>query len=257
MVDLKKFILTSEELDALCKPDEYLDETLEWMAFFVEHNRNEFPNHVDNYRQMIEFEDGISEFVFSFNFDAYYLDDFELGDLEFLKIILGCFVEFDLKYACFYEEDNNYCLAEYGLEVPQYIEHQMTEFLSDFNVAIDELGIDTQGIYEGVSYSIHVLTIKKEYIPFEEVYKYFNLIKTTIPNTYICICENYNDGYYYSDNLFKLGDLKEVIERIKLPVIESNKKIAKDILKLKLAINHSNVVHSIFSLFGTEEEVMF
>ena len=127
--------------------------------------------------------------------------------------------------------------------MPQYIEHQMAEFLSEFNVSVDELGIDTQGIYEGVSYSIHVLTIKKEYIPFEEVYKYFNLIKTTIPNKYICMCENYNDGYYYSDNLFKLGDLKEVIERINLPVIESNKKIAKDILKLKLAINHSNVVH--------------
>ena len=124
-----------------------------------------------------------------------------------MKIILGCFVEFDLEYACFYEEDNNYCLAEYGLEVPQYIEHQMAEFLSKFNMTVDELGIDDQDIYEGVSYSIHVLTVKKEYIPFEDVYKHFKLKKTAIPNTYICMCENFNDGYYYSDNLFELGDL--------------------------------------------------
>lgn len=255
MEDLKKFILTNEELNKIWKNDDL--SAIDYLAFFVEHSRNVVPDNVNAYKKMIEYEEGLGEEIFSFVFDTYHYDEFNLSDDEFVNIVVNCFAEYELDYAYFYEEDNEYCMAQYGVPLKEYICNQMTEFLSMYNLAVDDLPYDLSDVYEGVSYSIHIVKIIKEYIPFEKIYQLFGLTKTSIPNTYVIVNEDYHDGYYYNEHLFKLESLKKILLDSNTNILEKNIHTANKIRKLKTTINYSNMVNTFFSIFNTESEVMF
>ena len=138
MEDLKKYTLTKQELEFLCARDDIQDEVIEDIAIFIEHSKQVCQDNTEGYRKLIEFEGDISDYTFSFAFQPYYLEDFDLALDEFVGLALGCFVDFELEYACFYEEDSDYCLAEYGLDAPGYMKAQMTEFLDRFGISIDD-----------------------------------------------------------------------------------------------------------------------
>ena len=257
MEDLKKYILTDQELDTLCARDDIQNDVIEDIATFVEHSKQVCQDNTEGYRKMIEYEGDISDYTFSFAFQPYYLEDFDLALDEFVGLALGCFVDFELEYACFYEEDSDYCLAEYGLDAPEYIKAQMTEFLDRFGIFIDDLKWDFSSLYEGVSYTIHILTVTKEYLPFEEVADLFQLQKTNVPGVYLHLSEDWNDGYYHEEDTFQLREIREVLEKETFSMLKENKRTAAEVRKLHLAINNSNVVHTIYSIFDTKEEVMF
>lgn len=255
MADLKKYIYKKSEVNQLVNSQGYKDTVIDDIVFFSKHNRLPLSNKSKGYAMMIENEYSREIFTFCENL---WLEDFNLDSEEFPKLVLSCFIDCEIERRTFYEEeDDNFAQAKYGVSMSEYIESQFVDFLEEQGLTKNDLDIHYEYLDSCCQYSIIIVKVKREFIPFVEIAKYFELVSTSKKDTYIAYIEDWQDGYCCSNYEFNLKKLKKIIKNAKLPILESNLKLSKRYKKLKYLLGCNSNVDEIFSIMSTKTEVMF
>lgn len=255
MADLKKYIYKKSEVNQLVNSQGYEDTVIDDIVFFSKHNLLPLSNKSREYAMMIENEYSREIFTFCEN---YWLEDFGLDLEEITKLVLSCFVDCEIERRAFYEEDDDdFAEAEYGVSMSEYIESQFVDFLEEQGLTKNDLNVNYGYLDSCCQYSIIIVKVKKEFIPFAEIAKYFELCSTSKKDTYIAFIEDWQDGYCCSYCEFDLKELKKIIKNAKLPILESNLKLSKKYKKLKYLLGCNNTVDEIFRIMNTKTEVMF
>lgn len=253
MVDLKKYISKKREINKIIAT--FKDTVVDDIIFFVKHTQLPLKDNLRGYVQMLENEYHREIFTFCEN---YWLEDFDLDSNEFAKMVLSCFVDCSIETGVFYEEeDDDFAQAEYGVTMDEYIASQLVDFLETQGLTKGDLDIHYNCLDSGCQYSIVIVKIKKEFVPFGSIAKYFNLVPTSQKDTYLTFIEDWQDGYCNSYSEFNLKKIKRVIKNAKLPIIKNNQALSKKYKKLKFVFCQNNNVDEIFKIMNTKTEVMF
>lgn len=255
MADLKKYIYKKSEVNQIIHAQGYEDTVIDDIVFFTKYSRLPLLNNFEGYIKMIENEYSREIFTFCEN---YWIEDFNLDSEEFTKLVLSCFVDCEIERGIFYEEgDDEFTQAEYGVSMSEYIESQFVDFLEAQGLKKNDLDIHYDCLDSCCQYSIIIVKVKKEFIPFGKIIKHFDLSPTSQKNTYIAYIEDWQDGYCQSYSEFNLKKLKRIIKNAKLPIIESNSKLSKMYKKLNYLLGCNTNVDEIFRIMNTKTEVMF
>lgn len=258
MKDLKNYILTDEEVDEVL--DKFDDELIDSISFYIEHNQSIVEDKCESYKKFIEYESGLIEGAFSFSLNPYWImEEYDLSEVEFVNLVLNCIVKCEINCARFYEEgDDDYTMCEYGMPICEYIGSQIECFLLDNGLTKDDLNINWEYLGGSVEYSVTIIDINEEYLPFDRIADAFRLQPTEINNKYIYFYENYNDGFEYFE-AFDHDKIKDYIlqHSHNLKRLEENSRLSKRVKKLKGTDSIMTPVEKIYSIKNTETEVMF